>query len=441
MRIIESYWKWIIVDEKNELYRVEWTIDQKKINQEISIRKNEKKVFDNKKYENEIKYLKDKWIILDIKQVYIKGYPEVYAFMAPICCPHWEHPDIAWWISMDKEEALHKTIWEAIERYYLFNFVQTDEFKKINMFSYMKKLWIWYFSSSQAISKKIKKISNVWMWNWYSLINNREIKMPYSFVHCPYKTVKWEDFIWEWTSTWCSAHRTRELAILNGIMECIERHVNMKIRYNKITPPEIILDSIDDDSIQYMIKLLKSNWVKIHILNTTNLNDYWVPSVMIVCKNNSWWINSLITSSCKATLKWAISKSLEEAFQGQTRWFLMNKYPNFKPWRNYSNVRYFYQHVLFYANKNNEKYLKFLFDKTTKEKYKNIGINNSLNQIKKILKDNSRDCYIVDFKCDIPWFFVNKVFLPWTYQLSRDHSQRFLSNVTKSYNKYPYPFW
>ena len=55
MRIIESYWKWIIVDEKNELYRVEWTIDQKKINQEISIRKNEKKVFDNKKYENEIK--------------------------------------------------------------------------------------------------------------------------------------------------------------------------------------------------------------------------------------------------------------------------------------------------------------------------------------------------------------------------------------------------
>ena len=441
MKIVESYKKWVIINSQDELYRVEWSTDKKKINQAISTKKYEKKVVDNKKYEKEIKELKDKWIILDIKQVYIKWYPEVYAFMAPICCPHWEHPDIAWWISMNKEEALQKTIWEAIERYYLFNFNPANKFKKINIFSHMKNLWIWYFSPKQLIAKSIKKISNIWMWTWYSLISNKEIDLPYSFIHCPYKPEEWEDFIWEGTSTWCSAHRTRELAILNWIMECIERHVNMKIRYNKITPPEINIESINDETIQYMIKLLKWNWVKLHILNTTNLNDYWVPSVMIVCMNNAWWINALITSSCKSSLKWAITKAIEEAFQGQTWWFLMNKYPNYKPWKNYLNVKYFYQHVLLYSNKKYEKYLDFLIKNNKKENYKNIEVDNSLDWIKKILEDNKKDCYFVNFKCDIPWFYVSKVFLPWTYQLSRDHSQRFLSNVTKRYNKYPHPFW
>lgn len=440
MKIIESYKKGIIVNSKNELYRVEWSMDTKKITKAINNNKHIKKVIDNEIQEKEIDNLKKKWIILDIKQVYIKWYPEVYAFMAPICCPHGEHPDIAWWISMDKNEALQKTIWEAIERYYLFNFNSTNKFNKIDIFSYMKNLWIWYFSPTQKISKNIKKISNVWLWTWYSLISGKEINLPYSFIHCPYKAEKWEDYIWEWTSTWCSAHRTREFAILNWIMECIERHVNMKIRYNKITPNEININSIDDDTIQYMIKLLNNNWVSLNILNTTNINDYWIPSVMIVCKHNAWWINALITSSCKSSLRWAILKSLEEAFQWQTWWFLMNKYPNYKPWKNYSNIKYFYQHVLFYADVNHEKYLKFLIH-NNKEDYKNIEINNSLKHIKEQLKEKWKDCYVVDFKCDIPWFYVNKVFLPWTYQLSRDHSQRFLSNVTKNYNKYPHPFW
>lgn len=441
MKVLESYKKWIIVNSKDELYRVEWFSDKKQIKRAIDTKKYDTKVIDNRQQEDEIQNLKDRWIVLDIKQVYIKWYPEVYAFMAPICCPHWEHPDIAWWISLEKNEALQKTIWEAIERYYLFNFKPTKKLKKINIFSYMNDLWISYFSKSQSVSKTLKWIRNIWVWTWYSLISDKKLEIPYSFIHCPYKPIKWEDSIWEWTSTWCSAHRTRELAILNWIMECIERHVNMKIWYNKITPPKINIDSIKDSEIQYMIKLLNNNGVELHILNTTSLNDYWIPSIMIVCKNNAWWINVLITASCKSSLRWAIIKALEEAFQWQTWWFLMNKYPNFKPWKNYSNVKYFYQHILFYANKKNEKMLEFLFKKNQTENYKNIEVKNSLSEIKKLFKKLWKDCYIVDIDCQIPWFYVNKVILPGAYQLSRDHSQRFLSNLAKIYNKYPHPFW
>jgi ribosomal protein S12 methylthiotransferase accessory factor len=361
--------------------------------------------------------------------------------MAPIVCPNGEHPDIAWWISLDKTQAIWKTIWESVERYHLFNYKKEPLLDLIHPLSYMKGMKIGYFSPSQTFSKNLKKDCKVTMIEWKSLLSQKKIKLPFSLVHCPYKTSEWEDFIGDGTSTGCAAHSNQEYAIINGIEECIERHVNMKIWYNHITPPSIDINTIDDPDSLQIIYLLRKNGVILNILNTTTLNDFWIPSIMIICKNNAGGINTLITSSCKSSIGEALKKALEEAIQWQTRWFLLKKYPNFLPWKNYSNIKYFYQHILFYAQKKNEVYLNFLLHKSKKEKYNNSFVKNDIHYFCSLLRNLNRDCYIFDLFSTHPNFYVYKVFITDTYQLYRDHNQRFLSNIPHNGNRHPHPYW
>jgi hypothetical protein len=63
----------------------------------------------------------------------------------------------------------------------------------------------------------------------------------------------------------------------------------------------------------------------------------------------------------------------------------LKKYPDFKANSDYSNIKYFFNHILFYSDKENEKYINFL-DKNKKEiKYKNKKINANISNYKKII--------------------------------------------------------
>jgi ribosomal protein S12 methylthiotransferase accessory factor YcaO len=61
----------------------------------------------------------------------------------------------------------------------------------------------------------------------------------------------------------------------------------MKIWYQKITPPMINIETVNDLEVLRLIKMLRDNGVELSIFNTTSLNDFNIPSIMILCKNNA----------------------------------------------------------------------------------------------------------------------------------------------------------
>ncbi|PZM86765.1 MAG: hypothetical protein DLD55_04750 [candidate division SR1 bacterium] len=436
MKIVEQYEKGVIIQKREKLYRIEGVKEKQEL-KNITLHD---KMLSDIDFENIITNLKNQGIIMDFKQVYIPGYPEVYAFMAPIVCPNGEHPDIAGGISLHKNEAIRKTIGESVERYFLFNFKKGNYFIRTSPFKFFDKLNISYFSPHQNTSVKQNSIFRVY--SGYSLLTGKEIQFPLSFIYTPYKHDSDEDFIGEGTSTGCAAQQSEDLVVLNGIEEVVERHVNMKIWYHKLYPPKIDISTIRDQEIQKMISMLEKNGVTLDIFNTTTLNGFSLPSIMIIARNNAGNLNLLVTSSCKATLRDALKKSLEEVFQGQTWGFLIKKYPNFKPGRNFKNIKYFYQHILFYAEKKNEKYMNFLLKSADYEKYYNYSIERSLSSYKKLLQRHGSDCFVFDLKATVPGFFVKKIFITNTYLLNRDHNFRFLKlpNNKKPINHYPHPY-
>jgi len=107
----------------------------------------------------------------------------------------------------------------------------------------------------------------------YSLINNKQVKIPIHFVDLISNT------------NGLASGNTLEEAIVQAALEIFERHASIKIMSNKITCPTIDFESIQDETIQKFIKMLKSSNIDVVIKDFTLNNIIPVIGVLFVNHN------------------------------------------------------------------------------------------------------------------------------------------------------------
>jgi len=111
-------------------------------------------------------------------------------------------------------------------------------------------------------------LSQEWVWG-YSLTNRREVLVPASLVFCPYDTDPHEHRICDYNSNGLAAGNCMEEAILQGLLEVVERDAWMIMEYNRLTMPDIDISESVPSSIREVARHLSSSGIQLTVKNIT----------------------------------------------------------------------------------------------------------------------------------------------------------------------------
>ncbi|EKE87552.1 TOMM precursor leader peptide-binding protein [Idiomarina xiamenensis] len=122
-----------------------------------------------------------------------------------------------------------------------------------------------------------------WVWA-HSFAQDQALLVPeqsvyYYLLNTPSQPVN--RFVYE-TSNGCALGGAKEEAIFCGLLELIERDAYMTTWYGRFTPPEIDLDSIDDERIQLLLARARGQGFRLHAFDIRVGIDVPVVWCMIV---------------------------------------------------------------------------------------------------------------------------------------------------------------
>ncbi len=169
------------------------------------------------------------------------------------------------------EEAMAKSIWEAMERLCNYSW-KSENIQLLTSKESSQFIDLSTFSKNSSIKNKAMG----WVDGW-NLFKEKKAYLPAQLVYLNYHKQKDEPLLdYPHNSTGSAGGAFPEHAILNGIYEIVERDSFMGIYLNKISPPVIDLKSINDARIDYLIKLFTRYNLKLYVLDTTT--DIGIPS-------------------------------------------------------------------------------------------------------------------------------------------------------------------
>jgi len=230
--------------------------------------------------------------------------------------------------SICKERALVRTIGEAVERYcgrmgwfYHKRRMIYSSYKKIKDDAINPEDLIMY-SEKQYLQPgfKLHKFSGdleIWWIKGYSLVKNRSIFVPASFVFLAPMHVmckKPQEFINVPISTGLACGNSKGEAILSGLYECVERDAFTIMWLNKLSMPLVQLDSVKNRELQETLKKIYSANIEVYVSNITT--DLGIPTLFTILKSRvcNKYVPAACVSAC-TTLnpEVALLHSLEEA--------------------------------------------------------------------------------------------------------------------------------
>lgn len=186
----------------------------------------------------------------------------------------------------DEEVAILKTINEGLERFslcvyrndnLLFSSYEKIAGKAINPSSFAG------ISDVQRQSDKRLEIKRDSCFRWvkgFSLPEKKDVFIPAQLVYVGYRYHLGEPLIQQQISTGAAAATSFEEALYSGICETVERDAFVITYFNKLSPPLINLETIDDVDFQKLLASFKRYNLELYVINTTT--DIAIPSVMAI---------------------------------------------------------------------------------------------------------------------------------------------------------------
>ncbi len=301
--------------------------------------------------------------------------------------------------SLDK--AQERTIGESIERYcsMLINQpimkLKANEIKdKINLFNITR------YTDEQILEHNlnIKQISNdtelYWVKGKDELNKGIEKWIPTDLVYLNhfYK----DRPIREMTSTGLAAGPTLSYAIINGILECIERDSFTIMWQNRLSMPIINQQSIKSKIITNVLDKIEQLGLKVTIIDMTS--DIEVPSYLTIIQNNKPPYTTF-GASTHFSSKEALLSSIREAsacYNLNIRAYIEGYNPELTS-SDFGSFTDFHQHAAFYAYQENIEAINFLFkgEIVNFQNNKTSWITNS-NDLLEHLKYLGIDTYSID---------------------------------------------
>ncbi len=171
-------------------------------------------------------------------------------------------------------DALSKSIWEAMERFCNYSWVKRNTIYTTGKNKKYEFIDLSHFSKDPKIkSKKMGWIEG------FDMFENKKVLLPAQLVYLNYHFQRQEPHLgYPHNSTGSAAGSSKDMAILNGIYEVIERDSLLGIYLNKITPPIVDLKKLHDKEIDYLVSKFKKYNLELYILNSTT--DLGVPSFL-----------------------------------------------------------------------------------------------------------------------------------------------------------------
>lgn len=220
-----------------------------------------------------------------------------------------------------QKEALLKCLCESAERYCNFFFkkestVITKSISQIDR-KFIDPRSISAFSKTQLKKDEFKKfrINNNSVFRWtdcISLLNHEQYLIPSQFIYLSYPYLKDEPSIYSTISTGVAGGANLSAAIVRGICEVIERDSFMIFYLNKLTPPKINLENIDNLEIQKLLLILDRYKFEVVVLDITT--DIKIPTIASIIINRSGIGKAIsVGLKCDFDIIKAISGSIEEA--------------------------------------------------------------------------------------------------------------------------------
>lgn len=352
-----------------------------------------------------------------------------------------------------RNKAIVSAIGEAIERYCASfknkNFINDsyENMKKKNKYIVDINL----FSQIQLEINECKCIDSSKKINWVkgtNLIKNSDVYIPESIIFC--HNNKKEDVIREESTTGLACGDTLDMAIYNGLYECIERDAFSLCWINKSIHPQIDIDSINDEDIKKIIKKIEEYNLKLYIRNITT--DIGIPVYCAIIKNNNCndtrpvrYIATKAGINVKNTLMNLIAEALGGYISLASLFLSDVKIP-----KSIKEIKSLEDHCLYYGKYEMNCIMHFLENDdlkyTFKEEYTDIQDKNKY-MIDKLVKSNI-DIYYTDITTrDVKelGLYVVRVISPNLQYLEHSsisiNKNRYTGDIDLlNLNKNPYPF-
>ncbi|MCB1298643.1 MAG: YcaO-like family protein [Microthrixaceae bacterium] len=256
-----------------------------------------------------------------------------------------------------------------------------------------------------------------------------------------------------------ACHSDRDVAVLSGIYEVIERDAFMLTWIRRLTP--VRLDISASDALQaWFDNYLGSSALTFDVFRLPS--DIDIPTVLCVARGTTaTGAFACVGAACRLSEVDAVKKAIIEAAQGAV-WIrdLIRTKPDWRPTENYSNVRDFSDHVRLYGESEMLQHLDFLYEGPTEVVACDPPVDTAA--ALSIAVQRIQAVGLEPLVCDISTpeladlgLFVTRVLIPGSVQLTAVHGlpnfgarrydtvpERlgFTAEIHREYNRIPHPF-
>ncbi len=301
------------------------------------------------------------------------GAPDLFCFSAKACNTKalgpLENFVEAGGTSIDRPAAMAKAIGEAIERY-CSALYEPDELplhaSKTAPFSCIAPDTYALFSQHQLLQENFpyRPFTHETEIRWARATNafTEEIQyVPAAMVYLPYFYKEGDASIVPTISTGLACHCSEAEAAISAICEVVERDAFTITWQAKISPPQVILESLSKRNRNLILRYEQIG-ATVTLFNITP--DHGIPTILSVMQHPDTRAPALLVSAAShPNPEVAICKTLEElGLCRRTAQLLKDQVPPISPTSDYGNIDRQFSHIRFYCEHKNTHLANFLFE-------------------------------------------------------------------------------
>lgn len=346
--------------------------------------------------------------------------------------------------SVDDSIAKNKAVFEAIERYSGSKIpisLKKGSYEEIQNKAVNPNAFIFFAENQYKKSgfpyRKYSPRDQIEWVEGSSLIDSKKIFIPAFAVYLGYnQRISNSEKYFPTASCGLAIHETKKEAIVNGILELIERDAAMKVWLNGLNAPTVNLSTVRSLKLKRLLcDISKEGLIAKVILSSQALP---VPSFIgIVYPRKNISPFAVIGLSAGVNIEKTIQKCLEEALMVRCSLEYMKKtYGESVFQKDQSQVKTFFDHSLYYSLPEKKADWEFMIKGssiTVEQAKKRFPLprlqRNTYRFLINILKSFGYDTYAVNLTSDISktmGFYCSKVIIPKLRQMEIDHNFKFL---------------
>lgn len=362
-------------------------------------------------------------------------------------------------IDLIEKKAKSKAVYEVVERYCGSTISQKTVQYSVNKIasigSYIDPKLLIQFDDSQYIDGfPYKKVTNNSILEWvqgYSHSDKKNKLIPAFSVYLGYNYSQTQKYFPS-SSCGLAAYSSFDGAVIRGIFELIERDSAMRVWLYKKRVARIQIETIKNSKIQQIIQKTEAEGLLIDIC--FEVNSLKIPSVIVLIHTSDHKIPRVSFGlSSGLNLEKAIMKALSEAIMVRNTLDYLYISGNLKRYLNYTEIKEFADHIMYYAHANTSSKWKFLicgdtigYDEANKFYLNDLFQSYNLDSVVKYLKSNGLETISIDLSNDVSkkfGLYVVRVIIPELIQMDYDYNFRYLEHKNfrnSTVNQNPHPF-